>query len=587
MATQEAAASAKRWRRRERGVTAALLSAPMLWLLLFFVAPVVYVASYSLGAIKLFPTDTGVISLDGWRHFFGGGSIYLGLFWKSVRMSLTVSVIVVLLAYPIGYFLALCVRKLKYVLLLVVIVPFLTSFLLRVLAWKVMLGDKGVVNSLLVSLHVRPANEPIEWLLYSQFTVMLVLAYVWIPFVALPIFVSLDNLDRSLLEAASDLGASRVRTFLRVTLPLSLPGLIAAFVFVFVPTIGEFVTPLLVGGTNGYMYGNAIQDLFTRTTEWQTRLGPGDVPAPGRGRPDGAVRAVRAGPIRGGRLMEIATSRGGRISLTVFFWLLVIFLYLPIVILAVFSFNDGDPSFPLSGFTTHWYGDVLSNRVLMTALSRSVVVATISSLIAVTLGVLTSFALLRRRFRGKPVVSALVFSPLVIPYLVFGISLLLLFTLLDKVLTQSFGFYFGLGLHSVVIGHVVVALPYTILTVMPLLERLSVSLDEAAKDLGASPRQTFRRVTLPLLRPALISAFLVAFTLSFDEFAIASFLAGTQQTWPVYLFAQLRVPSLLPQLIAVSSVVFIASMLLVLSAEIGRRLAERRFGREYTARGLV
>jgi spermidine/putrescine transport system permease protein len=285
--------------------------------------------------------------------------------------------------------------------------------------------------------------------------------------------------------------------------------------------------------------------------------------------------------------MEIATSRGGRISLTVFFWLLVIFLYLPIVVLAVFSFNDGDPSFPLSGFTTHWYGDVLSNRVLMTALGRSVVVATISSLIAVTLGVLTSFALLRRRFRGKPVVSALVFSPLVIPYLVFGISLLLLFTLLDKVLTQSFGFYFGLGLHSVVIGHVVVALPYTILTVMPLLERLSVSLDEAAKDLGASPRETFRRVTLPLLMPALISAFLVAFTLSFDEFAIASFLAGTQQTWPVYLFAQLRVPSLLPQLIAVSSVVFIASMLLVLSAEIGRRLAERRFGREYTARGLV
>src|SRR4029450_2377735 len=105
---------------------------------------------------------------------------------------------------------------------------------------------------------LAPANEPIEWLLYSQFTVMLVLAYVWIPFVALPIFVSLDNLDRSLLEAASDLGASRGETFLRVTLPLSLPGLIAAFVFVFVPTIGEFVTPLLVGGTKRYMYGNAM-----------------------------------------------------------------------------------------------------------------------------------------------------------------------------------------------------------------------------------------------------------------------------------------------------------------------------------------
>jgi spermidine/putrescine transport system permease protein len=157
----------------------------------------------------------------------------------------------------------------KYVLLLVVIVPFLTSFLLRVLAWKVILGDHGVVNSLLFSLHVRSADDPISWLLYSQFAVMLVLGYVWIPFVALPIFVSLDNLDRSLLEASSDLGASRLRTFWRVTLPLSAPGMVAAFVFVFVPTIGEFVTPLLVGGPSGYMYGNAVQDLFTKGLDWQ------------------------------------------------------------------------------------------------------------------------------------------------------------------------------------------------------------------------------------------------------------------------------------------------------------------------------
>ena len=132
-------------------------------------------------------------------------------------------------------------------LLLVIIAPFLTSYLLRVLAWKVILGSRGVINSALYQLHLRQPDHPVEWLIYSQFAVMLVLAYVWIPFVALPIFVSLNNLDGSLLEAAGDLGASRWRTFLRVTLPLSMPGLIAAFVFVFVPTIGEFVTPQLVG----------------------------------------------------------------------------------------------------------------------------------------------------------------------------------------------------------------------------------------------------------------------------------------------------------------------------------------------------
>jgi spermidine/putrescine transport system permease protein len=247
-----------------------LLGGPLLWLVLFFVVPVVFIAAYSVGGVALFPTDEGVLSFEDWGRFLGGGSIYLGLFWKSIRMSLTVSAIVVLLSYPIGYFLALCAGKRKYVLLLLIVVPFLTSFLLRVLAWKVILGDTGVINSFLSWAHVRSPDDPITWLLYSQFTVMLVLAYVWIPFVALPIFVSLDTMDRSLLEAAGDLGASRWRTFVRITLPLSLPGVIAAFLFVFIPTIGEFVTPSLVGGTSGYMFGNAIQDLFTRGLDWQT-----------------------------------------------------------------------------------------------------------------------------------------------------------------------------------------------------------------------------------------------------------------------------------------------------------------------------
>jgi spermidine/putrescine transport system permease protein len=260
---------ARRWRRRDRASTAGLLSGPLLWLLVFFLGPVIYVAVYSVGGIKLFPTDAGVLSVADWKRFLIGGSVYMGLFWKSVRISLTVSVIVVLLAYPVGYYLAIVVKKRKYILLLLIIAPFLTSYLLRVLAWEVILGNSGVINSFLSAIHLRSPDHPVTWLLNGQFSVTLVLAYVWVPFVALPIFVSLDNLDTSLLEAASDLGASRFRTFLRITLPLSIPGVVAAFVFVFVPTIGEFVTPLLVGGPSGYMYGNAIQDLFTRGTDWQ------------------------------------------------------------------------------------------------------------------------------------------------------------------------------------------------------------------------------------------------------------------------------------------------------------------------------
>ncbi len=210
------------------------------------------------------------LTLSAWHDLFHNG-IYLRLFWKSVEMSLIVSAVVVVLAYPLAYFLALSGTQRKYVLLLILIAPFLTSYLLRVLAWKVILGNQGVVNTFFVWTGLRSADHPISQLLYSRFAVMLVLAYIWLPFVALPIFVSLENLDRRLLEAASDLGASRLTAFFRVTLPLSVPGIVAAFLFVFIPTVGEFVTPSLVGGTSGYMYGNQITDLFgTGFPDWQT-----------------------------------------------------------------------------------------------------------------------------------------------------------------------------------------------------------------------------------------------------------------------------------------------------------------------------
>ena len=197
--------------------------------------------------------------------------MYLRLFWKSVKMALVVSVLVVLVAYPLAYFLALSGTKRKYVLLLLLIAPFLTSYLLRVLAWKVILGDQGVVNSFLFWTGLRAPDHPLSQLLYSRFAVVLVLGYVWLPFVALPIFVTLENLDPRLLEAASDLYASRLEAFRRVTLPLSLPGVAAAFLFVFIPTVGEFITPSLVGGTSGYMYGNQIVDLFgTGFPDWET-----------------------------------------------------------------------------------------------------------------------------------------------------------------------------------------------------------------------------------------------------------------------------------------------------------------------------
>jgi spermidine/putrescine transport system permease protein len=219
--------------------------------------------------LVLFPGPHG-FTLAAWRTFFSGGP-YLHLFVKSVEMSLTVSAIVVVVAYPLAYYLALSGTRRKYVLLLLLIAPFLTSYLLRVLAWSVILGNQGVVNTFLVWVGILSPGQSLGFLLYSRFAVMLVLGYVWLPFVALPIFVTLETIDRGLLEAASDLYASRWQAFLRVTLPLSAPGVVAAFLFVFIPTVGEFITPSLVGGTSGYMYGNQIVDLFEQGfPDWET-----------------------------------------------------------------------------------------------------------------------------------------------------------------------------------------------------------------------------------------------------------------------------------------------------------------------------
>jgi spermidine/putrescine transport system permease protein len=263
-------------RRRRRGtakVNLGLISVPLLWLILFFLIPVVLVGLYSVGVLTLISYDK-YLSLEPWRYFlhsdtYLGGPLGRGLFWKSLKMSFGVSITCVILAYPVAYMLALVAGRRRYTLLLVIITPFLTSYLLRVLAWRVLLNPQGVIEAVLRNAGVVAADGQVSWLYNSTFAVYLVLAYSWVPFVALPIFVSLESLDLQMLEASSDLGASRMKTFWKVTLPMSMPGVIAAFVFVFIPTIGEYVTPQIVGGKAGYLFGNVIQSSFSASFDWQ------------------------------------------------------------------------------------------------------------------------------------------------------------------------------------------------------------------------------------------------------------------------------------------------------------------------------
>ena len=266
--------------------------------------------------------------------------------------------------------------------------------------------------------------------------------------------------------------------------------------------------------------------------------------------------------------MSAAAARLARGVLGGYFALVVLFLYTPIAVLVIFSFNDATtPTLPLAGFTTRWYHLALANSLLIDAVKRSAELAAANGLAATLLAVTAALALSAPRLFGRPLVTALIMLPLVVPYVVLGVGMLVLLKTLG--LSQS--------LTAVLFVHVVVSVPYGVLVILPRLRTLDPAIGEAARDLGAAEISAFVRVTLPLIVPAIVSSYLIAFTISFDEYAIASFLVPPgEDTFPIYLYGNARAPELRPQTVAVAGLVIGLSLLLVLSAELGRRWVERR-----------
>jgi spermidine/putrescine transport system permease protein len=239
---------------------------PLLWLSLFFVLPVLLMAAFSFRADMR--GDLLQLRAPTLAHYVSVAST--GSYWRLLGISaltaLGIGISTVVLAYPLAYFLALRAGRRAGFYLILLLVPFWTSYLMRVMAWKILLGTEGVINSFLI--YIGIIQEPLTALLYNRTAVILTLIYVWIPFAALPILAALQRIDPILFEAAADLGARPLQQFTRITLPLSLPGVFAAFFMVFIPTVGEYVTPLLVGGSRGFLYGNIIQDFFTKAANW-------------------------------------------------------------------------------------------------------------------------------------------------------------------------------------------------------------------------------------------------------------------------------------------------------------------------------
>jgi spermidine/putrescine transport system permease protein len=243
------------------------------------------------------------------------------------------------------------------------------------------------------------------------------------------------------------------------------------------------------------------------------------------------------------------------------------FLYVPVLFLPLFSFNDSAfIAFPLTRFTLRWYREMLADQAMGQALVNSLKVGAATAIISTLLGLLAARALTRWRVRGGSIALGFVSLPLFIPDIVLGISLLILVNMVG----------IPLSLLSVVAGHVCVCVPFAIAVLMSRLEGFDVSLEEASRDLGENALLTFVRVILPLALPGIVASLLLTFIVSFDEFLIAYFLAGTEATLPIYIWGELRFPQKLPVVLALGATVLVATTLLVVFAEWVRSLGASR-----------
>lgn len=235
----------------------AFLAPPGLWIGVLFILPMATMVLLSFWRV----VDYNIVAewtLANYERLTR--PLYLGIFWRTIKIALLVTLISLVVGYPVAYFLARKTKRFQLLLLVLVILPLWTSYLVRTYAWMLILGTNGAVNQTLQALGLTDA--PVSWLLYSDFAVTLALVHIYVPFIILPLYAVLEKIDPRLLEAAKDLGGGRWRTFLYVTLPLSLPGVATGCLFVFIPSMGAFVTPELLGGARSIMIGSVVAQQF-------------------------------------------------------------------------------------------------------------------------------------------------------------------------------------------------------------------------------------------------------------------------------------------------------------------------------------
>ncbi len=563
-----------------------------LFLAFFFGVPVFEILRKSLQAT---PTTIG---LDQFARLIAN-PVYVKVLGNTFLISLLTALGSVLLGYPIAYFLSRLSDRSRSRWLIWLLIPFWTSYLVKTFAWILVLSRTGVIGTTLIALGLTdnpPALSP------SLLAVIIGMVHSLLPLAVMTMLPIMQGIEHRLIQASETLGASRTEAFFTVYLPLSMPGVAAAALLVFITTLGFFIVPALLGTPRDTMIAQlviaSVLELFNmpfagalsalllgcsilvfllydRLVGLST-LGGDNATAPRSGarympllmfisrvlhQLGCAMRRLRpfAPRHQGG---QFAGYRAASPGLRAYAWIVMALLFLPIAIVLPIAFTDSAfLSFPPQGFSLRWFGNFFFSTVWQTALLRSLGVATVTAGIAVLLGFLAALGI-----RGmSPAAAKLGFSfliaPLLIPRIVIAVGLFYLFAHLGLTGTDA----------GLVIGHTVLAIPYVVVTMAAALKQYDWRLDHAASVLGASPLRRLTSVMIPVLRPSIIAAFLFAFLVSFDELTIAIFVSGgLKTTLPKQMWDDMLMAAN-PTLAAVSFFLVATIMLIVYLLSLSRR----------------
>ena len=621
-----------------------LLVLPTFWLALFLVTPLAFVFAYG------FSHYTDAYVLDVWPPdpdnyldaiSVGRGAIVIPLMVRTFGIAALTSVVSLAIGYVMSYYIArIAKERWRGILMGLVIVPFWVSFIVRIYAINPFTNQTSFFHQGLLGAGLGFLSDWIAGFFQPGTGQMVVftLMYVWLPFMILPLFASLSKVDPQLLEAAYDLGASRWRAFVHVTLPLTYPAMIVGSVLVFITSTGAFIETELVGGRDWLLIGNYVATQFSfigglpqaaasalflilatillisvyrkyaeledlGETEARSRImapiiemikrlfrrGETSEPSPtAPAMPDGgAVVSFGRSPERLGgalhkarweRILDGIAERGGKWILGGATTIMLLMFFVPLAIMAAFSFNAEISQYVWGGFSLRWWvgsasrDGLFQDSAALESILYSIIIAFASSALAVFVGMFAAYAITRYRFRSRNALQTMMYLGLVIPSLIMGVSMAILIYFLNQYvlapLSLGYGFaepiQWRFGLASVIVGHTTFNIPLATLVLIISFREFDRSLEEAAMNLGADEITTFFRVTLPNIMPGIISALLLGFTFSFDELPVTLFLKGDLITLPVFIYGQISKKIVTPVANAASVLVLILSMAFVL-----------------------